>query len=79
MLQLADNTVCDTSKDAITGTTALVDLWTDAELLASLVNSSLGVACLSLRLLVYERWSESLVRPVFSLVYSTSAYPADLL
>ncbi len=52
---LADNTVCDTSKDAITRATALIDLWTDQELLNNLVDASPGVPRLGIP--AYE-WSE---------------------
>ena len=56
---LKNTTVCDTSKDAITRATALIDLWTDAELMDNSVNSSPGVARLGLP--AYNWWSEGLV------------------
>ncbi|PIL26674.1 hypothetical protein GSI_11250 [Ganoderma sinense ZZ0214-1] len=55
---LANNTVCDTSKDAITRATALIGLWTDAELTNNSVNASPGVARLGLP--AYNWWSEGL-------------------
>lgn len=71
---LANNTVCDISKDAITRATALIDLWTDTELLANLVDGSPGVARLGLP--PYEWWSEGLVRFV-PLLGVTSVNPVD--
>ena len=62
---LTNNTVCDTSKDAVTRATALIDLWTVTELVANMINSSPGVARLGLP--AYEWWSEALVSSVSSL------------
>ena len=56
---LANNTVCDTSKDAITRATALIELWTDAELTNNSVNASPGIPRLGLP--AYNWWSEALV------------------
>ena len=56
---LANNTVCDTSKDAITRAQALIDLWTDEELTNNTVNASPGVPRLGLP--AYNWWSEGLV------------------
>ena len=62
---LANNTVCDTSKDAVTRATALIELWTDAELTNNTVNASPGVPRLGLP--AYNWWSEALVsRPSVS-------------
>ncbi|RPD82233.1 glycoside hydrolase family 3 protein [Lentinus tigrinus ALCF2SS1-7] len=55
---LANNTVCDTSKDAITRARALIDLWTDEELTNNTVNASPGVSRLGLP--AYNWWSEGL-------------------
>ncbi|PIL26417.1 hypothetical protein GSI_12174 [Ganoderma sinense ZZ0214-1] len=55
---LANNTVCDATKDAVTRATALIDLWTDAELISNTVNGSPGVARLGLP--AYNWWSEAL-------------------
>ncbi|KAM5530909.1 hypothetical protein V8D89_015441 [Ganoderma adspersum] len=55
---LANNTVCDTTKDAITRVTALIDLWTDAELVSNTVNGSPGVPRLGVP--AYNWWSEGL-------------------
>ena len=57
---LKDNAVCDVTKDPITRATALIDLWTDAELLNNTGNSSPGVARLGIP--AYNWWSEGLVR-----------------
>ncbi len=56
---LSTNTVCDTSKDAITRASALVDLWTDDELTSNTVNESPGVPRLGIP--AYNWWSEALV------------------
>ncbi|KAM5542772.1 hypothetical protein V8D89_003733 [Ganoderma adspersum] len=55
---LANNTVCDASKDAVTRATALIELWTDAELTNNTVNASPGVPRLGLP--AYNWWSEAL-------------------
>ena len=60
---LADNTVCDTSKDAITRATALIDLWTNEELTNNTVNESPGVPRLGIP--AYNWWSEALVSRLF--------------
>ena len=57
---LKDNAVCDVTKDPITRATALIDLWTDAELTNNTVNSSPGIPRLGLP--AYNWWSEGLVR-----------------
>ena len=56
---LANHTVCDTTKDAVTRATALIDLWTDAELISNTVNGSPGVSRLGVP--AYNWWSEGLV------------------
>ena len=56
---LASNAVCDTSKDAVTRATALIDLWTDDELTSNTVNESPGVPRLGIP--AYNWWSEALV------------------
>ena len=56
---LANNTVCDTTKDPITRATALIDLWTVEELTNNTVNASPGVPRLGLP--AYNWWSEGLV------------------
>ena len=60
---LSNNTVCDTSKDAITRATALIDLWTDAELISNSVHGSPGVPRLGIP--PYIWWSEALVSRPF--------------
>ena len=60
---LANNTVCDTSKDAVARATALIDLWTDAELISNTVNGSPGVPRLGLP--AYNWWSEGLVSQAY--------------
>ena len=57
---LKENAVCDVTKDPITRATALIDLWTDDELLNNTGNASPGVARLGLP--AYNWWSEGLVR-----------------
>ena len=56
---LANNTVCDTAKDAITRAKALIDIWTDEELTNNTVNASPGVPRLGIP--EYNWWSEALV------------------
>ena len=60
---LKGNAVCDVTKDPITRATALIDLWTDTELLNNTVNSSPGVPRLGLP--AYNWWSEALVSDSF--------------
>ncbi|KAI0828925.1 glycoside hydrolase family 3 protein [Trametes gibbosa] len=55
---LKHNAVCDVKKDPITRATALISLWTDAELTNNTVNSSPGVSRLGLP--AYNWWSEGL-------------------
>ncbi|RDX51851.1 glycoside hydrolase family 3 protein [Lentinus brumalis] len=55
---LANNTVCDTTKDPITRARALVEIWTDEELTNNTVNASPGVPRLGLP--AYNWWSEGL-------------------
>ena len=62
---LANNTVCNTSKDAVTRATALIDLWTDDELASNTVNESPGVPRLGIP--AYNWWSEALVSLLFRL------------
>ena len=64
---LKGNAVCDVTKDPITRATALIDLWTDAELLNNTGNSSPGVARLGIP--AYNWWSEGLVR-LHHLIYT---------
>lgn len=56
---LKNNTVCDVSADPITRATALISLWTPAELMNNSVNASPGVARLGIP--QYNWWSEALV------------------
>ncbi|KAF8507443.1 glycoside hydrolase family 3 protein [Gautieria morchelliformis] len=55
---LKGNTVCDTTKDAVTRAAAIIELFTPAELTANTVNQSPGVPRLGLP--GYEWWSEAL-------------------
>ena len=56
---LKGNAVCDVTKDPVTRATALIDLWTDLELLNNTGNASLGVARLGIP--AYNWWNEGLV------------------
>ena len=53
------NGVCDVTKDPVTRATALIDLWTDLELLNNTGNASPGVARLGIP--AYNWWNEGLV------------------
>lgn len=70
---LANSTVCDISKDAITRATALINLWTDEELTNNTVNSSPGVPRLGLP--AYNWWSEALVNHFLQLGDTTLLSP----
>lgn len=60
---LKGNAVCDTSKDPITRASALVSLFTVAELINNTDNGSPGVPRLGLP--AYQWWSEALVSSPF--------------
>ncbi|KAF8583909.1 glycoside hydrolase family 3 protein [Ramaria rubella] len=55
---LANNSICDTTKDAVTRARALIELFTTEELMANTVNLSPGVPRLGLP--SYQWWSEAL-------------------
>jgi xylan 1,4-beta-xylosidase len=56
---LKGNTVCDTTKDAVTRAAAIIGLFTPEELTANTVTQSPGVPRLGLP--GYQWWSEALV------------------
>ena len=62
---LKGNVVCDVSKDPITRATALIELWTDAELTNNTISSSPGVPRLGIP--AYNWQSEGLVSYMFFL------------